>query len=96
MGPRIENGFLQLLDDMIGGGQVGIAHAEVDNVDAFGARLGLDRVDMLEHVRGQTADAMEFFAHDFLWGPHGDLSWAATRSTAPNPIMGLIIAELWL
>ena len=39
--------------------QIGIAHAEIDDVDALGAQARLQLVDLLEHVRRQAADFVE-------------------------------------
>src|SRR6185437_102955 len=49
--------------------QIGIAHAEIDNVDPVRPCLGLDRVDVLEDVRRQAANTVKIFAHGFLGGP---------------------------
>ena len=46
-----------------GGGAVGIAHAEVDDVLAARARRGLHRVDFGEDVGRQALDAVEFVGH---------------------------------
>ena len=61
VGAGLADGLLQLLDHMLGRRQVRIAHAEVDDVGSriAGGRLGA--VDLLEDVRGQTADAVKFF-----------------------------------
>ena len=45
--------------------QVGIAHAEIDDVGAGIARGRLGAVDLLEDVRRQAADAVKLF-HGFL------------------------------
>ena len=41
--------------------QIRIAHAEIDDVGAGVARHGLGAVDLLEHIRRQAPDAVEFF-----------------------------------
>ena len=61
VGARLADGFLELLDDMRGRRQVGIAHAEIDDIGAGVARRRLGPVDLLEHVRRQPADAVKFF-----------------------------------
>jgi hypothetical protein len=52
-------GFDQLGDDVFRGRLVGVAHAEVDDVLAAGASLGLQIVDDVEDVRRQAFDALE-------------------------------------
>ena len=49
----------QLLDDVLRRRQVGIAHAEIDDVVAARAGLRLQLVDLLEDVRRQPLDAMK-------------------------------------
>ena len=71
VGARTPDGVLQLLDDMGGRRQVGIAHAEVDDVGPGIARLGLRAVDLLEDIGRQSADAVEIF--------HGPGSSAVSR-----------------
>jgi len=44
-------------------GAVRIAHAEINHVAPGGARLGLQRVDFAEDVRGKALDAIELFGH---------------------------------
>ena len=68
VGPRAADGFDKLFDDMGGRVHVGVAHAEVDDVHAFGAVAGLQPVDLGEDVRRQALDAVEFFGH----GGRGD------------------------
>ncbi len=51
VGARIAHRFDQLGDDMLGRRHVGIAHAEIDDVIAARARLGLELVHLLEDVR---------------------------------------------
>ncbi len=54
--------------------QVGVAHAEVDDVGAGVAGLGLGAVHLFEHVRRQAADAVEFFHRSRPWlEPHNGL-----------------------
>ena len=61
VGARLAQRLLELLDDMGGRRQIGIAHAEIDDVGPriAGARLG--PVHLFEHVRRQAADAVEIF-----------------------------------
>ena len=42
-------------------GQIGIAHAEIDDIGACIACRGLGAVDLLEHIGRQTSDAVKFF-----------------------------------
>ena len=60
VGARLADGLDQLVDDVLGRGEIGIAHAEVDDVGAGGAGLGLELVDLLEDVRRQAPHAVEF------------------------------------
>jgi len=69
VGARVLHRFLQLGHDMLGRRHIRIAHAEIDDIDTFGARLCLQRIDMGKHVGRQAADAMEDFAHFFLGRP---------------------------
>ena len=39
---------------MFGRGQIGVAHAKIDDVGAGGAGLGLELVDLLEDIRRQA------------------------------------------
>ena len=64
IGARLADRLLDLLDDMGGRRQIGIAHAEIDDVGAAIARAGLGAVDLFEHIRRQPADAIKFF-HGF-------------------------------
>ena len=59
VGARLADGLDQLVDDVLGRGQIGIAHAEIDDVGAGGAGLGLELVDLLEDVRRQPPRAVE-------------------------------------
>ena len=69
VGARVLHRFLELIDDVLGGRQIGIAHAEIDDVHPGGAGLGLDRIDVFKHVRRQASDAVKIFVHGFLAGP---------------------------
>ena len=68
MRARIAHHLAQLVDDGLRRRQVGIAHAEVDDVGAARAGAGLQPVDLLEHVRRQPADLVKFFHDQFLFG----------------------------
>ena len=48
---------------MLGGGHVGIAHAQIDDVGATGSGRRLQAVDLGEDVGRQALDAMEVFEH---------------------------------
>src|SRR5581483_8085269 len=61
VGARLADGVLELLNDMRRCRQVGIAHAEVDDIGAVIARRGLGAIDHLEDVGRQAADAMKLF-----------------------------------
>ena len=63
VGTGAADGLLELLHNMRGRRQIGIAHAEVDDVGAAIAGDGLGAVDHLEYVRRQAADAVKLF-HD--------------------------------
>src|SRR6516225_1218925 len=64
MGPRVLHGFDEFGDDVRRGRTIGIAHAEIDNVAPGGPRLGLQRIDLAEDIRGKALDAIEVFGHD--------------------------------
>ena len=61
VGARIAHDLAQLVDDRLRRRQVGIAHAEIDDVGAARAGAGLQPVDLLEDVRRQPADLVKFF-----------------------------------
>ena len=63
IGARLADGLDQLVDDVLGRGHVGIAHAEIDDVGAARAGGRLQAVHLGEHIGRQTLDAMEFFDH---------------------------------
>src|SRR5208282_3524329 len=54
VGARFADRLDQLVDHMLGRGQVGVAHAEIDDIGAAGAGLGLELVDLLEDIRRQA------------------------------------------
>ena len=63
MRTRVLNRLLELVDDGLGGRQIGVPHAQIDDVHAVGARAGLDGIDVLEDVGRQAADAVKVFVH---------------------------------
>ena len=63
VGLRVLHRLDELGDDMRRCRAVGIAHAEIDHVAPGGARLGLQRIDFAEDVRGKALDAIELFGH---------------------------------
>ncbi len=63
MGLGVLHRLDQLGDDMRRGRPVGVAHAEVDDVAALGARLRLQPINLGEDVRRQALDAVELFGH---------------------------------
>ena len=60
VGAGLAGRFDQLVDDVLGGRQVGVAHAEIDDVRAGCPGRRLEPVDLLEDVGRQAFDAMEF------------------------------------
>jgi len=61
VGARLADRLLDFLDHMGRRRQIGIAHAEVDDVGAAVASAGLRAVDLFEHIRRQPADAIKLF-----------------------------------
>ena len=61
---RLERRFDELVDNVFGRGAVGIAHAEIDDVDAAPARRSFHLPGYVEDVRGQTLDTTELFHGD--------------------------------
>ena len=57
---RIPRRLDQLVDNVLGRRHVGIAHAEVDDVRAFGPKLALEAVHLLEDIGRQAPDLVEF------------------------------------
>ncbi len=68
VGARLAERLLDLLDDVSGRRQIGIAHAEIDDIRAGVPRRGLGAVHGLEHVRRQALDAVELFHRRSLGG----------------------------
>jgi hypothetical protein len=89
VGARILDGLLQLFDDVPRRGHVGVAHAEVDDVDARRAEPRLDGVDMRKDIRRQAPDAVKIVVHGISSERLGEsaLHWRADQTG--------IIAELW-
>src|SRR5205085_4685084 len=75
---------LELLDDVGRRRQVGIAHAEIDDVGAGVARRGLGAVDLLEHIGRQAADAMKVFHEP--WFPAGRRTLPGRRAQANHGV----------
>ena len=74
MRARVAHHFAQLVDDRLGRRQVGIAHAEIDDVGAARAGAGLQPVDLLEDVGRKPADLVKFF-HVNPGGWSGLFAW---------------------
>ena len=64
---RIARGLDQLVDDVLGGGLVGIPHPQIDDVLAPSSRLRLEVVDDGEDVRRQALDPVEVFHVGGSW-----------------------------
>ena len=63
MGFGVMDRFDQLFDDMVGCGQVGIAHAEIDDIRPSSARTRLHLVHLGENIGRQTFDSVKTFLH---------------------------------
>ncbi len=63
MRARLGDGLDQLVDDVLRRRQVGIAHAEIDDVGAACACRCLQPIDLGEDVGRQTLDAVEVLVH---------------------------------
>ena len=63
IGARLADRLDQLVDDVLGRGHVGVAHAEIDDVGAARAGGRLQAVDFGENIRRKAFDAVEFFDH---------------------------------
>ena len=59
VGARLADRLDQLVEHVLRRGQVRVAHAEIDDVGAAGAGLGLELVDLLEDVRRQAPHAVK-------------------------------------
>jgi len=66
MGVGLARDFAQLVDHVIGRRQVGIAHAEVDDVPARLACRVTHRVDFGDDIGRQALDAVELVFHDLF------------------------------
>ena len=55
--------FAELVDDMLRRGQVGVAHAEIDDVTPGLARGMAQGVDLRDDIGRQALDAVEFVRH---------------------------------
>ena len=83
--PRITCRLGELVHDRLGGGEVGIAHAEVDHVLAGAARGRLQVVDDAEDVRGQPVDPSELLHAD----PSAELTRVPERGGGCEPGPGI-------
>jgi len=95
VGARAACGLDQLVDHMLGRRQIGIAHAEVDDVGAACARLGLQAIDLLEDIRGQALDTIEIRHLEVplvFWGRFG--SAFSTLAEARPASIGLLSRRL--
>ena len=63
VGAGLRHRLDQLVDDVLGRGHVGIAHAQIDDVGAAGPGRRLQAVDLGKDVGRQALDAVEFFDH---------------------------------
>ena len=63
MGIRFARHFAQLFNDMRWWRQIGVAHAEIDDVITAGTRRRPHRVDFGDDIGGQAADAVEIVVH---------------------------------
>lgn len=61
MGARVLNGLTQLIDNVLRGRKIGIAHAEIDDISATGSRACLQTVDLFENIGRQTPNFVKLF-----------------------------------
>ena len=61
---RLRGGLAELFNRNLGRRDVGVAEAEVDDVDPVARRIDLELVDQLEDVRRQIRDAAELHGLD--------------------------------
>ena len=73
---RLLCGFHQLVHDVRRGGNVGISHAEVNDIDILATQLHFKVAYHRENVGGQALDARELF--------HGDASPAEVQKLQPD------------
>ena len=66
MDPWRLQGFNQFIGDVLGRGQIGIAHSEINDIFTGRARLGLDRIDLGEDIRRQALYAVKLLIHHTL------------------------------
>jgi hypothetical protein len=85
VGARLAEGVLQLLDHVGRRRKVRIAHAEIDDIGARVPRGRLGLIDLFEHVRRQTADAVKIF-HFLSSSGHRSRQGIASVWRARNPI----------
>ena len=63
MRSRLLHGLDQLVDNMLRGWHIRIAHAKINNIRAIRPRRRFQAIDLLEHVRGKSFDFMKFALH---------------------------------
>ena len=88
VGARLADRLDQLVEHVLGRRQIRIAHAEIDDVGAGGAGLGLELVDLLEDVRRQAPHPVEV-AHRSKWPLVGSRAAARRRRQALLASRGL-------
>jgi predicted membrane GTPase involved in stress response len=81
MGGGLQGCLDELVDDVLGRGSVGVAHAEVDDVFAVTAGGHLHLAGDVEDVRREALDAAELF-HPTILGQRGDRGAAELCKTA--------------
>lgn len=81
----------QLFDDVLRRRLIGVAHAEVDDVLAPSAGLGLQVIDDVEDVGRQAFDALEVGVQGYLpkrlSGRARRISWCRRRSPAGKAVI---------
>ena len=65
MRARLVDRLDQLVDDVLRRRHIGVAHAEIDDVGAAGARRRLQTVHLREYIGRQALDAVKVFAQRF-------------------------------
>ena len=61
MGVAALRRFAHFIDDVLGRGLIGVAHAEVDDVFTAAARRHFELAHLVKNIRWQALDAREFF-----------------------------------